>query len=202
MTKPILIVASLFMLTVTTLAYANPPEDRRVKMRREYRGQETPDHVAFMVVLYSIKAADDDDHDSMLEVVQRSMHLPSQKETAAFLEKVQAAAKDLQWEIVKLERETVCSPDSARSKKGIYKTFDRLEDLREVKYHNAYTKFMSELNDQELASFAAWLDHRRSRVSYYVTDKESAWESSGRDVESFVELWCADLGRRTREDIK
>jgi hypothetical protein len=196
MTRLVLIAASLITLGVTTFAYAEPDE-KGAEIRRQYRGQETPDHIAFNGIIYALKKEDDADHDIMLEIVHRHMRLPSQKEAAEFLAKVQTAADDLTWETTKLERDLLCSPDSARDPGGIYKSFDELDDLREVTFHNAYTKFMSSLNDQEEESFTRWFDEMKSGVSYYVRAHASTWATSSRDVVSHVELWCADLRRAT-----
>lgn len=61
------------MLAVTTLVYADPLEDRGVKVRRKYRGQETPNHIVFYGIISSMKERDDKAPGPLTLILARAM---------------------------------------------------------------------------------------------------------------------------------
>lgn len=193
MKRPSLIAVTTLILALAGLAPADPPE-RVEKIRNEYRGLAAPDHLMFAMHVRSMQGTAEWNRGIALGMVQKYMQFDSEDAAEAFLFRMVAVVGELESEEDKIWDETVCRPDAPRSKEALYQMLDRVDDLREIKAHNAYVKFMSTLDKRQEEAMTAWLQDAKEGFYYRTAEHKSLFELSGQDVVMRVEIICASRG--------
>jgi hypothetical protein len=184
-----LIATALITLANADLAYADP--EPSVQIRKEYRGSEMPNHIMYAPLLLVVKELSAMNHDIALRLIRDKMQLDSTDAQEAMISEMAAALTELESDIAILEYETLCGPDAPRSKEALYDTFDRLDDLREIKYHNAYVKFVSELDAKQQQALNDWIAERKEGSYYRTASHKSMYERSpDLDVIGHVDMTC------------
>lgn len=185
-----LIAVTLIALALAGRALSAPPEHVE-KIRKEYRGAAAPDHLMFAHELFSVRAAATSDRDFALRIVQQGMQFDSEKAAEGFLSRVVAAANELESAYNKVSDTLVCGPDAPRDKMALYQILDQVDDLHEIKAHNAYVKFISKLDNDQQDALTAWLEEDKEGYYYRTAEHKSSYERTGIDVVSHVDMLCA-----------
>jgi ribosomal protein L35AE/L33A len=185
---------SLSLIAITVLAsviagLADAEPDRSEKIRKEYRGSTAPDHIVFAAELLSMKETSATNPDIALWIVQKRMGLDSEEAATAFISRMVAAASEMESEYGKVLDETVCSQHGLRSE-ALYPILDRVDDLNEIKSHNAYVKFMSELDKSQKEAMTTWLKETKEGFYYRTAEHKSLFEDMGLDVVDHVDAVC------------
>ncbi|MGH8194595.1 MAG: hypothetical protein ACREQ8_09380 [Woeseiaceae bacterium] len=195
MKSPSLIAVTIVTLAMTSLAHADPPARSVEKIRKEYRGSEAPDYVMLAHEVRSIRSTAEWNRDIALWLVQKYMHIDSNEAAEAFLSRMVAAADELDSEYDKVWDTMVCGPEALRAKEGLYHRLDQVEDLWLVKSHNAYVKFMSELDESQRNAMTAWLEEDKEGFHFRIAEQKSSFESTGVDVVNHIDTVCAARGK-------
>lgn len=193
MITPNLVAVTLVVSAMTGLSYADPDRPERIheNIRTEYRGAATPDHIMFAHELFTIREAAVSYPDYALRIVQEGMQLDSEEAAEAFIARMVAAAGELESEYGKVSDTLLCGPDAPRAREALYKILDRVDDLREIKDHNAYVKFTSSLDKSQKDALSAWLEEDKEGFYYRTAEHKSSYEGTGVDVVRHVETVCA-----------
>lgn len=189
MTRSIQVVIALITMIIVGMAHAD--RDRSEKIRKEYRGSATPNHIVFAMGLFSISSTKAEHPEIATWLVQHYMRLDSEDAAEAFLSRMLSAAAELETEWAKVHDATLCGPDAPRSKEAMYHALDQVDDLREIKSQNVYAKFMSGLDESQQEAMTAWLEEEKEGFYYRTARHESMYENTDYDVVGHVDMVCA-----------
>lgn len=192
MRNPSLIAISLVVFAITGFSHADPGPPERVpeKIRKEFRGAAAPDHLVFAALFDSTKATAEWNREIALGIVQKHMHLDSEKAVEVFLSRMVAVVGELESEHDKVWDETVCRPDAPRSKEALFQMLDRVDDLTEIKTHNVYVKFISSLDQNQQETLTAWLKDAKEGFYYRTAEHRSLYENTSVDVIEHIDMVC------------
>lgn len=178
--------------TFTEVAFSEIGTSQSERIRTEYKGSATPDHIVFGYALLSIQKMQAENPEIATTVIQKKMGLDSAELADDMLGRLVAAASELKAEWAAVKQGVVCAQNAPRTKEGMYAALDRVDDLKEVASHNLYTKFISSLEDWQQEAVGRWLTEKKRGFYYRTAEHESLYENSDYDIVGYVDMVCAD----------
>jgi hypothetical protein len=188
----VLVVLAFFLTEILTIAQVDMASDRSERIRKEYRGSETPDHIMFGYSLLSIKGVQAQHPDIAIQLVQKHFQLDSEEDAEVFLSRMLVAATELESEWESVQVNATCGPDSPRTQEAMYITLDQVDDLRENKSRELYAKFMPSLDEGQQEFMIAWLQKKKDGFYYRTAEHKSMYENTDYDVVGHVDMVCAE----------
>jgi hypothetical protein len=128
------------------------------------------------------------------QIVNQEMHLDSESAARTFLARMVKASEELDDAQNKAYQALLCGQDSPRSRSEMTAALDTWDDVSEVVDHNAYTKFVTDLDDKQSRQFDAWLEDSKNGMVHIKLKHDQVFMPAD-DVVGYVDLSCAELRR-------
>lgn len=193
-------VAALCM-TVATSAFGQSTAIQKDHIRSDYSGtraDETPDEIAFLVLLKQMGTPSPDSVDIHLLMVEKNMNYSGQ-EAEDFRDYLFAMADSFAQErAIYIERE-ICPRNKIRPQGDqLYSLFDASEDAAENTAKELLLHMQSTLPAETFDLFRSWLARKKSKFSYTKYHHRNNYERMNANIDLRAIQYCARFDARVK----
>lgn len=190
--EKILLIMCFLPLIASAQREAFPGSDEAIRVIYD-RTSSLPDGIAFLTTTKTLLAMDEADHDSAIEVIQRSMGL-DRSDAEQVIEILADVNESLKGAHDEATRELACAPDTPRASGAeVYPLFEAIDDRKELlgAEHLAIAK--SRLGEGLAARLQAWLESEKFSITHVKVRHEQAYLETGANPDEHLHAICNRL---------